>query len=66
MYSNFISLKPVIHLIKEIDETVSNNKTFQQELKKFADILEAETETAIDSIIVVSIKTLLDTASIAL
>ena len=28
IYSSFISLKLVIYLIKEVDETVSNNKTF--------------------------------------
>ena len=28
IYSNFISLELVIHLIKEVDKTVSNNKTF--------------------------------------
>ena len=66
MYSNSINLELVIYLIKEVDKTASDNKTFQQELKKFADILEAETETATDSITVVSIETLLDTASIAL
>ena len=29
MYSNFISLELVIYLIKEVDKTVSDNKTFQ-------------------------------------
>ena len=28
IYGNFISLKPVIHLIKKVDKTVNNNKTF--------------------------------------
>ena len=28
MYSNSISLKPVIHLIKEVDKDVSNKKIF--------------------------------------
>ena len=72
IYGNSISPKPVIHLIKEVDETVSDdktvsdNKTFQQELKELADISEAETETAIKSITVIGIKTSLDTTSITL
>ena len=65
MYGSFISLKPVIYPIKESDKVVSNNKTFQQELKKLIDTLEAETETATGSVTVASIKTPLDTASIA-
>ena len=28
IYNNSISLGPVIYLIKEVDETVSDNKTF--------------------------------------
>ena len=64
MYSNSASLKPVIHSIKKIDKTASDNKTFQQELKELADISEAKTKTAIDSIIVAGIETPLDTASI--
>ena len=28
IYSSFISLKPVIYLIKEVNKTVSDNKTF--------------------------------------
>ena len=28
MYSSSISLEPVIHLIKEVDETANDNKTF--------------------------------------
>ena len=28
IYSSFISLKPVIYLIKEVNETANNNKTF--------------------------------------
>ena len=28
MYGNFISLKPVIHLIKEVNEDVSDKKMF--------------------------------------
>ena len=66
MYSNSVSLKPVIYLIKEVDETASDNKTFQQELKKLADILEAETKIVIDSMTVAGIETLLNTASITL
>ena len=66
IYSNFISLELVIYLIKEVNETVSNNKTFYQELKKLADILKAETEIAINSITVAGIKTLLNTAFITL
>ena len=66
MYSNSISPKPVIYSIKEVDETASDNKTFQQELKKLTDILKAETETVIDNITVAGIKTLLNIASIAL
>ena len=66
MYGNSTSLKPVIYLIKEVNETVSDNKTFQQELKELADILKVEIKTAIDSITVTDIKTLLDTTSITL
>ena len=66
MYGNSISPELVIHLIKEVDKTASDNKTFQQELKKLADILKAETEIAINSIIVAGIKTLLNMASITL
>ena len=55
-----------MYLIKEVNKIASDNKTFQQELKELADILEAETKTATDSITVVNIETLLDTASIAL
>ena len=29
IYSNFISLEPVIHLIKKVDKIVNDNKTFQ-------------------------------------
>ena len=54
-----------MHPIKESDKVVSNNMTFQQELKELIDTLKAETKTATDSIIVASIKTLLNTASIA-
>ena len=28
IYSNFINLKLVIHLIKEVDKIISDNKTF--------------------------------------
>ena len=28
IYGSFISLKPVIHSIKEVNKTVSDNKTF--------------------------------------
>ena len=28
IYGSFISLKPVIYLIKEVNKTVSDNKTF--------------------------------------
>ena len=66
IYSSSTSLKLVIYLIKEVNKTINNNKTFLQELKEFIDILEAETKIAIDSIIVVDIKTLLNTAFIAL
>ena len=62
----FSSLKLVIHLIKEVNKTVSNNKTFQQELKELIDILEVETKTVINSITVIGIKTLLNIASITL
>ena len=55
-----------MHLIKEVNKTVNNNKTFQQKLKELVDILETETKTAIDSITVVGIETLLDTVSITL
>ena len=64
IYISSISPELVIYLIKEVDETVSNNKTFQQELKELTDILKAETETATDSITVTSIKTPLNIASI--
>ena len=66
MYGNSVSPEPVIYLIEEVDETVSDNKIFQWELKELADTLKAETETAIDSITVASIKTPLDIASITL
>ena len=65
MYGSSISLKLVIYLIKEVNKTVNDNKIFQWELKELTDILEVETETATDSIIVAGIKTLLDIASIA-
>ena len=55
-----------MHSIKEVNKTVNDNKTFQQELKELTDILKAETETAINSITVAGIKTLLNTASITL
>ena len=66
MYGNSVSLEPVMHSIKEVDKTVSDDKTFQQKLKKLADILKVETKTATDSTIVVSIETPLNTASITL
>ena len=66
IYGSSVSLELVIYLIKEVNKTVSDNKIFQQELKELINTLEVETETAIDSIIVVNIETLLDTASIAL
>ena len=66
MYGSFIDPGLVIHLIKEVNETVSDNKTFLQEIKELVYTLEAETETVIDSIIVVGIKTPLDMASITL
>ena len=55
-----------MHSIKAVNKIISDNKTFQQELKEIIDILKAETKTAIDSITVIDIKTPLDTASIAL
>ena len=55
-----------MHSIKEVNEIASNNKTFQQELKELVDTLKAKTKTATDSITVVGIKTLLNTASITL
>ena len=52
--------------IKKVNKTVSNNKTFLQELKELTDILKVKTETVIDSITVASIKTLLDIVFITL
>ena len=66
IYSSFASLKPVIYLIKEGDKVASNNETFQWGLKELVNILKAETEILINSITVVGIKTLLNTASITL
>ena len=66
IYDSFTSLKLVIYLIKEVNKTVSDNKTFQWELKEFIDILKAETEIAINSITVAGIETPLNIASIAL
>ena len=47
-----------MHLIKEINKVISN--------KDLMYVLKVKTDTAIDSIIIVGIKTLLNTASIAL
>ena len=66
IYGSFTSLKLVIYLIKEVDKTVNNNKTFQKELKELADILKVETKIVINSITVANIKTLLNIASITL
>ena len=55
-----------MHSIREANETASDNKTFQQELKELTDTLKVETETVINSITVVGIKTPLNMASITL
>ena len=52
--------------IKGVNKVISNNKDPQQEIEELIYILEAETNTAIDSIMVADIETLLDIASITL
>ena len=65
IYGNTISLEPVIYLIKEVDEDVSNKKISQQEENKLLYALKAKIDTAINSIIIVGTETLLNTVSIA-
>ena len=66
MYSNFISLKLVIYLIKEVNKNISDKKKSKQEDKDLIYILKAEINTTIDSITIANIETLLNIISIAL
>ena len=66
IYSNSISLKPVIYPIKEDNKVANNNKIFYQELKKLMDILEVKTKIVTDSITVIGIKIPLNIISITL
>ena len=55
-----------MHSIKKVNKTASNNKTFQQKMEKLIYTLKTRTESAINSITMAGIKTLLNTASITL
>ena len=61
-----MSPEPVIHLIEEVDEDVSNKKISQWEEDELLYILKAEIDTVIDSITIAGIETLLDIIFITL
>ena len=54
-----------MHLIKEVNEDVSDKKISQQEEDKLLYTLKVEIDTAIDSIIIAGIETLLNIIFIA-
>ena len=66
IYGNFIDLRLVIHLIKEINKVISDNKMSQWKKVKLIYILEVKINIAIDSIIIAAIETLLNIISIIL
>ena len=67
MYGNTISLEPVMYLIEEVDKDVSNKEMSQQEDKdELIYILKVEIDTAIDSITIAGIETLLNIVFITL
>ena len=51
-----------MHIIKEVNKAINNNKNLQQEIKELIYILKAKTETVINSIIITGIETPLNTA----
>ena len=66
MYSNTISLEPVIYLIEEINKDISNKKISQQEEDELLYILKTEINTAIDSITTAGTEALLNIVFITL
>ena len=67
MYGNIISLKLVIHLIKEVDKDISNKEISQWEDEdKLIYILEVEINIVTDSIMIAGTETLLNIIFIAL
>ena len=65
MYGSTISLEPVIHSIKKVDEDVSNKEMSQQKKNKLLYALEVKINTVTDSITIAGTETLLNMVSIA-
>ena len=66
MYGNSMSPKPVMHSIEEVDEDVSDEEISQWEEDELSYTIEAEIDTATDSMMIAGIETPLDIISIAL
>ena len=66
IYKYSSGLDPVIYPIKEVNKVASDNKIFQQEDEKLIYILEVEINIVLNSIIIIGIKTPLNTVSITL
>ena len=66
MYSNSISLKLVMHLIKEVNKDISDKKISLWKENELLYALKVEIDTVIDSIMIVGIETSLNIISIAL